>query len=265
MTNTKFRRRALISSVAMLLVALVALGSATFAWFTSSTTATASGINVQTTQASELQISKSDMAWGTTVNYAKTGTFEPCSSANGVNWFSGEGTSRTNGAQKSGQDWGAISSANADSYYFTEMLNVRNNGAAAINGVTITFSLGEVPKTNGKNYVRVALAEVTAANDTAAKTANPTPAQFQAGVFDVDGVTYNAVSSTTTAATAIEPKNTFSVTVGNLAGKTESATATKYYRLYVWVEGQDVDCQDQYAGNSLPSISFSVTGTTSQS
>ncbi len=33
MTNTKFRRRALVSSIAMLLVALVALGSATFAWF----------------------------------------------------------------------------------------------------------------------------------------------------------------------------------------------------------------------------------------
>ena len=30
MTNTKFRKRALLSSVAMLLVALVALGSATF-------------------------------------------------------------------------------------------------------------------------------------------------------------------------------------------------------------------------------------------
>ncbi len=44
MTNTKFRRRALISSLAMLLVALVALGSATFAWFTSNPTANAKGI-----------------------------------------------------------------------------------------------------------------------------------------------------------------------------------------------------------------------------
>ena len=50
MTNTKFRRRALISSVAMLLVALVALGSATFAWFVANPTASASGL-VMTTQA----------------------------------------------------------------------------------------------------------------------------------------------------------------------------------------------------------------------
>ncbi len=45
MTNTKFRKRALLSSVAMLLVALVALGSATFAWFTEDPNADASGIN----------------------------------------------------------------------------------------------------------------------------------------------------------------------------------------------------------------------------
>ena len=44
MTNTKFRKRALLSSVAMLLVALVALGSATFAWFTEDPTADAQGI-----------------------------------------------------------------------------------------------------------------------------------------------------------------------------------------------------------------------------
>lgn len=50
MKNTKFRKRALLSSVAMLLVALVALGSATFAWFVANPTASASGL-VMTTQA----------------------------------------------------------------------------------------------------------------------------------------------------------------------------------------------------------------------
>ena len=48
MKNTKFRKRALLSSVAMLLVALVALGSATFAWFVANPTATASGLKMQT-------------------------------------------------------------------------------------------------------------------------------------------------------------------------------------------------------------------------
>lgn len=39
--KTKSRKRLLISSVAMLLVAMLALGTATFAWFTQNTSATA--------------------------------------------------------------------------------------------------------------------------------------------------------------------------------------------------------------------------------
>lgn len=56
MTNTKFRKRALLSSVAMLLVALVALGSATFAWFVANPTVTAKGLKMQTVAAPGLLI-----------------------------------------------------------------------------------------------------------------------------------------------------------------------------------------------------------------
>ncbi len=49
MKNTTFRKKALLSSVAMLLVALVALGSATFAWFTANPTVYADGLKMTTT------------------------------------------------------------------------------------------------------------------------------------------------------------------------------------------------------------------------
>ena len=262
--KAKSRRRLLISSIAMLLVAMLALGTATFAWFTSSTTATASGINVQTTQASELQISKTDLNWGTSVNYATNATFEPASSMNGANWFTAEAGARDSFAKKDGTNFVALTSANKDGYVFEETLNVRNHGAAAVTGVTITFSLGETPATTGKNYVRVALVPVTVSgtvNSTTLGAATPSASDFQAGVFDVDGVAYNAVSSTTEAATSITPKTTYSVSVGDLAGGNDVA---KYYKLYVWFEGQDEDCADVNAGNALPSIKFSVTGTTSK-
>ena len=55
--KTKARRRLLISSLCMLLVAIVALGTATFAWFTQNTTATADGIYAKTEKASSLLIS----------------------------------------------------------------------------------------------------------------------------------------------------------------------------------------------------------------
>ena len=73
MTNTKFRKRALLSSVAMLLVALVALGSATFAWFTQSTTATASGLAISTTKSSELKVAKVDFDFKDAVVYDDEG------------------------------------------------------------------------------------------------------------------------------------------------------------------------------------------------
>ncbi len=58
MTNTKFRKRALLSSVAMLLVALVALGSATFAWFNTQNSAAARLITAQTEKSSDITLSE---------------------------------------------------------------------------------------------------------------------------------------------------------------------------------------------------------------
>ena len=56
-THLLTKKRALISSVAMLLVAIIALGTATFAWFTTNTSATADKLSVKTIKASELQVS----------------------------------------------------------------------------------------------------------------------------------------------------------------------------------------------------------------
>lgn len=50
--KTTSRKRLLISSVAMLLVAMLALGTATFAWFTQNTSATANEFSAKTVKAS---------------------------------------------------------------------------------------------------------------------------------------------------------------------------------------------------------------------
>ena len=53
-----FRKSTLISSVALLLVAIVALSGATFAWFSSKSAASVTGINAKTEQSSNLTVSK---------------------------------------------------------------------------------------------------------------------------------------------------------------------------------------------------------------
>lgn len=54
--TTSFRKKALLSSLAMLMVALIALSSATFAWFTSNPNATASGLQLKATASKGLTI-----------------------------------------------------------------------------------------------------------------------------------------------------------------------------------------------------------------
>jgi hypothetical protein len=56
MKHTTSRKKMLISSVAMLLVAMMALGSATFAWFTSNPLAEASGLTLKATASKGLVI-----------------------------------------------------------------------------------------------------------------------------------------------------------------------------------------------------------------
>ena len=78
MTNTKFRKRALLSSVAMLLVALVALGSATFAWFVANPTVTAKGLKMQVVAAPGLLIdSQSEYVKNATYTFADSADLLP--------------------------------------------------------------------------------------------------------------------------------------------------------------------------------------------
>jgi hypothetical protein len=258
--KAKSRKRLLISSIAMLLVAMLALGTATFAWFTTSTTATADKIHIKTVQASELQIaSQLYNDWGNEIHYNNTQiTMKPTSSPDGVHWYTAEAATKTAYDAKTPESGDKFTNVTASptQYVYTNELNIRNNGAAAVEGVTITFNISETAAQNGKNYVRIAVVPISAHNQ------DPTAANFQAGIFDLDGVAYNAVTNGTTATTAITPKTTYSITVGDMAGKTDTTIAEKNYKIYAWFEGQDAQCFDTNAGNELPDISFSVSGTT---
>lgn len=234
------KRRALVSSLSMLLVAAVSLGAATYAWFTSNTTATASGINVKTIQASELVISKSDKNWDTTINYGVANKILiPASTTTGTSWFTANAEVKTNFAKPTADDF---ASASGDTYYFANQLNVKNQGEATVKDVTISFS----GLTN--EYARVA---VVPANESGTNTGT-----FTDCIYDVSGDTYDAVSSATTT-TSVKAKNNYTISVGSLA-KNEA----KYYNIYVWFEGQDAQCIDSNAGQAIDDIEFTVTGTT---
>ena len=75
--------------LAMVLVAAVALGSATFAWFVNNTKVTAESVDVTAKSANTLLISHDGKAWGTTATFASTEskTFVPVSSTKQLSFF----------------------------------------------------------------------------------------------------------------------------------------------------------------------------------
>lgn len=251
------KKRVLLSSVAMLMVATVSLGTATFAWFTSSTTSTASGIKVQTIKSSKLEISKLNKNWGTTVNYGMTTTqtYLPVSSGDGVNWYSANAASKDSYEAKTTE-----AAVKQNQYYFKEQLNVRNSGEADVNNASITFTLDGTTK---PEYVRVALVPVTDTEENTTVLPTPTAANFKGGIYGEDTVAYKALTGTnvtTDLSDNITPKNVYKLDLGT--DGVIAAGATEYYNLYVWFEGQDADCVDANAGAVIGDITFTITGTT---
>lgn len=242
--KTSSRKRLLVSSVAMLLVAMLALGTATYAWFTSSTAVYADGINVRTTKASKLQISKIDGKWDNHVDYGVSKIMYPVSSGNGSAWFKADAASDTNFAAKAGT-YAAVT--DTTDYVIKDQLNVKNNGEADVTNVKIKFSFP-----SNSDYLRVALVEADGIGTSANQTGT-----FATSVYDNAGKKYKALSAVTPGFTDITPSTTTEISIGTL-----KKNQAKYYNLYVWFEGQDEECIDTNAGQTLGSWQFDVTGDT---
>lgn len=258
-THLLTKKRALISSVAMLLVAIIALGTATFAWFTKNTQATADQLSVKTIKASELQLSKTTGEWSDQIHYNYVDkTLKPASSVDGTNWFTAvaEGQSSYVSAEGNAENI----SDKLDGYVFKEQLNVRNNGKAAVENVKIKFNLQETEANNGR-YLRLALVPASERGPKATVTKE----DFKKSVFASAADSANALVDATKneeLVKAIDGTNG-EVKVGNLAGKddkTEGVVSVKYYNLYVWFEGQDTDCKNANSGNDMPLVKFTVEG-----
>ena len=267
--KAKSRRRLLISSVAMLLVAMLALGTATFAWFTTDTKTSASGVQVKTDKISSLKLSAITGDWQYTLDYNFKKSLKPVSTADGKNWFYAEAADSESYVAKTGTVTKITDPASdaAKDYIFYNMLNVKNTGSANItNDIKIVLAdsstdaplsaLSETAVVSGKYYMRAALVEsdctTMAGRSTAKVAANLTSTDIKAVAADTaDAFTGTALTNTaTTAATA----GTLTATIsGGLA-----AGAEKYYMLLIWFEGQDADCYDATAGNELPELYFHV-------
>lgn len=270
--KTSMKKKALISSVSMLSVAALALGSATYAWFTTSTEATANGISIGTSANSQLQISSVNNDWCTkfsydfTANNTETGdpkTLLPTSTADGKNWFEGVAADGTKHDVDS-TGFTKITSG-ISNYALVDQFNVRNAGSASLYNTKITFTVdtSEI-SSNGKDYFRMAVVPAEAKGADKANVLGDGNTFFTY-VVGLGNDTYKAVTaagpesdSNTTAAAATKflSGGTYEISLGELTANQEVD-----YNLYIWFEGQDNDCYDANAGVTVPSITVKATCT----
>lgn len=260
--KTTSRKRLLISSVAMLLVAMLALGTATFAWFTTSTNPYADNFSAKTTKQSTLLLSDNSRSnWTSHLDYGVNNakTMYPAS-GNGKSWVKGTSNNSLTGAIDNVTLEAVAPSpaagVNQSDYLFAQELNLKNNGTADIKKVAIDFYWNTSNNNDVAKYARVALVPIdgkqVSATDYVALGDN---------VYSTTAKTYTPIIKTDgTEGTAITTKNTFhvDVTTGDEVMKPDEE---RYYKLYVWFEGQDADCKDVNSGQKIPGLRFDVSST----
>lgn len=259
--KTTSRKRLLISSVAMLLVAMLALGTATFAWFTTSTNPYADNFSAKTTKQSTLLLSDSSRTgWTSHLDYnAGNQTMYPAS-GNGTSWVKGTASNSLTGVidQNTLQ---AVAPSPAQGvipsdYLFAQELNLKNNGTADIKDVSIDFYLNTSDNNDAAEYARVALVPI----DGTKVTADDYVALGN-NVYSTTTKTYNPIIKTDgTEGTQISTKTTFHVDV-TTGDEVMEPDEVRYYKLYVWFEGQDENCVDALSGQKIPGLKFDVSST----
>lgn len=259
--KTTSRKRLLISSVAMLLVAMLALGTATFAWFTTSTNPYADNFSAKTTKQSTLLLSDNTRTgWTSHLDYNVGNKTMYPASGNGTSWVKGTASNSLTGDIDTNTLQAVAPSAAAGviptDYLFAQELNLKNNGTADIKDVAIDFYLNTDTNNASAEYARVALVPIkgtaTGADDFVALGNN---------VYSTTAKTYKPIINTDGAEGAqISTKTTFhvDVTTGNEVMKPNEV---KYYKLYVWFEGQDEKCVDALSGQEIPGLRFDVSST----
>ncbi len=231
-----FRKSSLISSVALLLVAIVALSGATFAWFSTNNSATAGTLEMTATSASGLYIAETDYTvaaapesgWSSKITWDDDMESMPAVSGNASAPTAFFKTS-TDNADGTWNGTDAILAANANADFIVKKVWVK---ADSTDPQTLTIT----PAVAGdmKGYERIAI--VVDGTVTIMDNAGDTYGAFKNTAGDTDEIT----------ATAFAP-----VKVENV-----DLSTAKEVLVYMWFEGQDADC---YNLNSGANYTFDLT------
>lgn len=275
MKTKNMRKKALLSSVAMLLVAVVALSGATYAWFTANTDATVSPIQLSTERQSSLVLSSNSLSdenptFTSSLNVNWNQTLTPVSGSVGANGALSFKKAVANQEALTGDESSTpVSSieAGATTDYLQRTILVKSSVKSqvilkAIDGAGALEDALRVAVKIGNNTVVYAPGNDggTYNEETQVSTPNTTYVVAGNAVSGLSGVTYNTLYNATSDITVGESPNQKTIgispcTIGVL-GKTQIATnltantATEM-QITIWLEGNDSDCTNTMAGVTI--------------
>ena len=275
MKTKNMRKKALVASLAMLLVAVVALGGATYAWFTSNTVALAKGLSFVSDQPSSLLFAPTgttlaaedadDWTGEYNIPTGQTPTGLTPVSSNDVTTF--YQVTAVNAAASGGETASTVKTFSAGGTAYSHSFLVKStaeNTALYLTGLTAT-------DTNGNITPAMRVAVQLQGNDPKIfKIGGSVPAQgsevyavsaYNSGSFTADGITFAEMYAGTS-------KNgiTFTQQSLNPLGTCLSSTTAipantiRTITITVWLEGNDPACDNSVMGQAINNfrINFST-------
>ena len=302
---SKTRKRMLLSSLVMLIVAAMALASVTYAWFTTSKSATVKDIQFTAKAAEGIQLS----ATGANGSFKGTLTSNDIAAATAGqgNYFDAEGVlipvstvgDVSNGVMAmfkgtinadnklNSENVSEVPPAGSEMNFYKFNIYIKNVGAndvtvkLAQTGNTVTY--GGDSSTGIEYAARVAFIDqgvgVSAAGGNEAKIWEPNSTGHADGLASIRDTSYTtqglnaAGQNLSVADKAIgdgEPYYVATSSVGdqvtettasNITVCTVGAGATEKITVYIWIEGQDIDCGNSESGGIvITNLNFTTEG-----
>ena len=255
--NSKAIKKQLLAAVAMVLVAAVALGSSTYAWFVASNSVTAKGMKVQAMAESGLAISHDGRVWGSvSTSDRQEKTLSPVSTKDLKNWYHATALAPSNFSAGTGEKRDNVTETvlpsgdfdDNNTYVFRDKFEIRSTAAGEnqskglyVKKITVTQGANEnaVEKTMS-TALRVGVTyTATGANNTATKIfapvslasgANNSPTKSYA-VYDENGQQIGGDFTV----------DEFGATTSNLIGASTPISKDEPISvfIYIWFEGED--------------------------
>ena len=273
-------RKAMISAICMLIVGVMSLTGVTYAWFTSSSSATVTGMTFDVySPVGGVLISdtfNTDWSYSIELQDASFTNFMPLSTSDNLtggklNFFAGT----VNTAPTLGELGDEIYTLEAgDGSYFAKTLYLYNDGAEAVSvnlaGTTIAFNTAGEKNNKAETAMRLALVKHGQYDQ---KTASVAPSAGSAGVAIYEPHAETHVDGTLTGKlpyygiTAASGMNNWFDSTGDSLYTEEVNTVVDLasddltvtvdagmcyaVTVYIWLEGQDVDCVNSVGGSNL--------------